>query len=40
MQKALHIRATVLPGGNNEIVSPELYFTISYDIKCRMGREP
>ncbi len=39
MQKALHVRTTVLPGGRVEVASPELDFIINYDIKYRMGRE-
>ena len=38
MEKALHIRTKVQPGGKIEIVSPDLDFIINYDIKCRMGR--
>ena len=48
MQKVLHVRATVQPGGKVEIVSPELEagqrdegldFIANYGVKCRMGRE-
>ena len=39
MQKALHIRTTVQPGGKIEIVSPELDFIIRCDIKYCMGRQ-
>ena len=48
MQKALHIRTTVQPGGKVEIASPELeegqtvdvvVRSTNYDIKYRMGRE-
>ena len=48
MQKALHVRTTVQPGGRVEFISPELEAgqtvdvvvrSTNYDIKYRMGRK-